>query len=261
MKKMLTGSLVMVVLFATANAFADDPNAGKLTTKGYVDAGLDYLYQTKQDKITSQSKLDSDLVDDTNSTTHKFVSQSEKTQITTNATDIGTLQTTIGTAGTGGAVGTGLVGRIETLEQSSTPGAISGLQSDVADLQSDVSDLQTAVGAVGTGGAASTGMVKDIEDLQDDVSDLQGDVTQLQTDVQAKQDTIDSNNKLDADLVDDTNSTHKFITAADKTKLDNLDEYVAGDGITITDSAGADLGKKVISVDSVSTWVNPWVTP
>ena len=40
-----------------------------------------------QTEITSQNKLSSDLVDDTNNS-HKFVTASEKTQITTNANDI-----------------------------------------------------------------------------------------------------------------------------------------------------------------------------
>lgn len=55
--------------------------------QGYV---LKALIDTKQDIIDNSHKLDADLVDDTNST-HKFVSASEKEQITTNQNNIATL--------------------------------------------------------------------------------------------------------------------------------------------------------------------------
>ena len=40
-----------------------------------------------------------------------------------------------------------------------------------------------------------------------------------------KQNTIDSSHKLDADLVDDTTSTNKFVTASDKTTWDNKSDF------------------------------------
>lgn len=42
------------------------------------------------------------------------------------------------------------------------------------------------------------------------------DILQMNTLLSGKQDVIDSSHKLDADLVDDTTSTHKFVTTADK---------------------------------------------
>lgn len=57
------------------NGTAWDVLAGTVDLSGY------------QTKIDSSHKLESDLVDDTNST-HKFVTSEEKTQISTNATDI-----------------------------------------------------------------------------------------------------------------------------------------------------------------------------
>lgn len=47
-----------------------------------------------QSEITSTNKLDADLVDDSTST-NKFVTSAQKTQISTNATNIGTIQTTL----------------------------------------------------------------------------------------------------------------------------------------------------------------------
>ena len=47
-----------------------------------------------QSEITSENPLDADLVDDTTSA-HKFVTNAQRTQIGTNATNIGTIQNTI----------------------------------------------------------------------------------------------------------------------------------------------------------------------
>lgn len=58
----------------------------------YTKAEADELYDEKQDEITATNKLDSDLVDD-NGQTNKFVTASEKAQITTNANNITDLQT------------------------------------------------------------------------------------------------------------------------------------------------------------------------
>lgn len=91
------------------------------------------------------------------------------------------------------------------------------------------------------------------------------------TDISGKQDVIDSSHKLDADLVDDTTSTNKFVTASDKStwsgKQDALvsgtniktinNESILGSGnITIqgggssyTAGEGIDITNDVISVD------------
>jgi hypothetical protein len=92
------------------------------------------------------------------------------------------------------------------------------------------------------------------------------------TDISGKQDVIDSSHKLDADLVDDTTSTNKFVTASDKAmwsgKQDALvsgtniktinNESILGSGnITIQGGGGSsytagdniDITNDVISVD------------
>ena len=60
-----------------------------------VDFSVADLISGLQSEITSNNKLNADLVDDTNST-HKFVTSAEKTQITTNANNITLLQQVIG---------------------------------------------------------------------------------------------------------------------------------------------------------------------
>lgn len=64
------------------------------TLKDFVENNIDGL----QEEITSENPLNADLVDDVAST-HKFVTSAEKTQITTNANNINTIQDTIDTYG------------------------------------------------------------------------------------------------------------------------------------------------------------------
>lgn len=59
-----------------------------------IDVPVGDLIAGLQTEITSTNKLDSDLVDDSTSA-HKFVTNAQRTQIGTNATNIGTIQTTI----------------------------------------------------------------------------------------------------------------------------------------------------------------------
>ena len=92
------------------------------------------------------------------------------------------------------------------------------------------------------------------------------------TDISGKQDVIDASHKLDADLVDDTTSTNKFVTASDKTTWNGKqDELVSGTsiktinnesilgsgnitiqggGTTYTAGEGIDITNDVISADT-----------
>ena len=60
----------------------------------------------------------------------------------------------------------------------------------------------------------------------------QSDLETLQTAVNGKQDKIDSTHKLDADLVDDSTSTNKFVTSAEKTKISNSADVTANNTFT-----------------------------
>ena len=58
------------------------------------------------------------------------------------------------------------------------------------------------------------------------------DLGTVVTDISGKQDVIDASHKLDADLVDDTTSTNKFVTASDKSTWNSKqDELVSGTNI------------------------------
>ena len=96
--------------------------------------------------------------------------------------------------------------------------------------------------------------------------------------VSGLQSEIDANNKLDADLVDDTNSTHKFVTTSEKStyagKQDALIAWtniqIAADGKTIsaTDTkynaaTSSDLWLVKLwsdTVQSVAAWTATWAT-
>ena len=144
MKRIVYGSIAVIALMATSGAFADD---NRLTTKDYVDSGLNYLYQRYEPVKTDVSSLKTTVGDST----------------TGLVKDVNDLKSQVS------ATTTGLLDRVTTLENNSSAGAVTQLQSDVADLQSDVSDLETLVGTQGDGTAQnpSTGLIKDIEDLQD----------------------------------------------------------------------------------------------
>lgn len=182
----------LAVLAMMATSAAFATPDNRLTTKDYVDDGLRYLYQRYEPVKT----------------------------------DVSSLKTTVGDS-TGG-----LVKRVTDLENNSSVGA-------VTQLQSDVSDLETLVGTQGDGTQQnpSTGLVADVEDLQDTVGDSTGGLVK---DVEDLKDTVgDSTDGLVKDVAD---------------LKDIAKEYVGGTGITITDGTGANAGKKVISADVVTTW-------
>ncbi len=52
MKKMVYGSIAVIALMATSGAFADD---NRLTTKDYVDAGLEYVYGVASNAASTAS--------------------------------------------------------------------------------------------------------------------------------------------------------------------------------------------------------------
>ena len=74
---------------------------------------------------------------------------------------------------------------------------------------------------------------------------MQDAYTKAETDniVSGLQPEINSSNKLDADLVDDSNSTHKFVSTTEK------NEWNAKQN-ALTQGSGIDITNNVISVDS-----------
>ena len=129
MKKGILYGLVVSASIFSIGAYADpvaDDNTSALTTKGYVDAGLKYVYDAINGDVTNIQTALSDgnggLV------------------------DVGDLATTVGATGTGGNPSTGLVGDVEELQGkigTATAGNVpgTGLTGRVEELESAVETL------------------------------------------------------------------------------------------------------------------------
>ena len=80
------------------------------------------------------------------------------------------------------------------------------------------------------------------------------DLGTVVTDISGKQDVIDASHKLDADLVDDTTSTNKFVTASDKTTWNGKqDELVSGTSIKTINNESI-LGSGNITISGGSSY-------
>jgi hypothetical protein len=140
-KSMVCGLMMSVSMFSIA-AYADnDDNA--LTTKKYVNDGLEFVY-----------KVANGVYDGTVKTLQNTVGTATvgNTPGTGLVGNVETLQSAVGTAGVGGAAGTGLTGAVETL-QSTVGDATTGLVKRVADLESS-NGYTAGTGVVVTPGAS-----------------------------------------------------------------------------------------------------------
>lgn len=167
-KRVLYGLMASVSMFSIA-AYADpapvaDASNSALTTKGYVDTGLKYVYDSIQGDVNN---VQGDITNLQNA-----LSDGNGGLI-----DVGDLQDAIGTAGVGNTPGTGLIGDVEAL-QDTIGDANGGLVKDVADNTSDISALETTVGD-NTGG-----LVKDVADLKTTVGDNTGGLVKRVNDLE-----------------------------------------------------------------------------
>ena len=114
--------------------------------------------------------------------------------------------------------------------------------------------LDSALGTVeGVVGNSTAGLVHDVAGLQEAIGTLPAN-TDIATELNGKQDTIDAQHKLDADLVDDSSSTNKFVTDTDVTNLATLATLFSG---YATCAAGAQSGHCVLSADANGmSWVD-----
>ena len=80
-------------------------------------------------------------------------------------------------------------------------------------------------------------------------------------DLSGKQDKITSTNKLDASLVDDSLSTNKFVTSADKTNWNGKQDLLtAGSGIDITNNViSADIPSEYVYCVEDNSQENPFI--
>jgi hypothetical protein len=117
----LIASMSMISAAASAAPVADDSTAS-LTTKGYVDAGLKYVYDAINGDVTNLQTALSDgnggLVDVGDLATTVGATGTGENPSTGLVGDVEELQDKIGTATAGNVPGTGLTGRVENLENA-----------------------------------------------------------------------------------------------------------------------------------------------
>ncbi len=160
-RKLLYGLVTSVSMFSIA-AYADpapDASSSALTTKGYVDTGLKYVYDAIKGDVTD---VQGDITN----------IQNALSDGNGGLVDVSALKDDIGTAGAGNTPGTGLIGDVEALQDTvgapasgNNPatgliGDVAALSDDVDDLADDVDDLKTAVGD------ANSGLIKKVNELE-----------------------------------------------------------------------------------------------
>lgn len=193
-----------------------------------------------QTEITSNNKLDADLVDDTNST-HKFTTASDisklagiedhanKTVVDPSITDGGTNPVT------GGSIYTALAGKLGTDTHYAGSSITGGSATSAAKLDNSKdagSATQPVYFSSGVPTATTYSLAKTVpaDAVFTDTTYESKAAASGGTDVSLvttgdkyiwnnKQNTIDANNKLSADLVDDANTAHKFATAAQLSQI------------------------------------------
>jgi hypothetical protein len=116
----------------------------------YTKTRTDELLGTKQNTISSNNKLASDLVDDTNQT-NKFVTSTEKTQITTNQTDIANIKDG-NTLDSFGDVETALNSKLDTSKIKTTTNTTQGNVYDVTYINIMIGDLENILETLDVGG-------------------------------------------------------------------------------------------------------------
>ena len=252
MKKMITGSLAVAALMATSSAFAAVTN-DSLTTKGYVDAGLDYLYQHKQDKLKNNASTPADI----------------------NAT----VKTSVATTG---ASDTHLV------TEKAVRDAITNAAYDDTNLSGRVTTLETAVNGDGT--TANPGLLSDVADLQEAVNGdgttpgLSQQIADKQAQLTNGTDDMAATVKTTVGDATGTNAASDTALVTEKAVRDAIDAAVLSAG-TVSAGSGVTVSGNTVSVAGLSSttgsdnkmyilknnraeelsvadiWSNPWVTP
>lgn len=197
-----------------------------------------------QQEITSQNKLDSDLVDDTNQT-NKFVTSVDKTNWN-NKVDKNVNNLTYYTLKTD-------TGSLIDLEINSSTYVVTLMLKDIDGNVISTDTIDLPLESVVVNGSFDSVNKKIILTLQNGntveipVGDL---VAGLQTE-------ITSQNKLASDLVDDSNSGNKFVTTSEKQTWNNkLDQEDLADYVKNTDYATSSKGGTIKADNDYGFGVN-----
>ncbi len=168
-KRVLYSLLTSLAVFSTA-AYAEDAPTSALTTKGYVDSGLKYVYDSIKDEVTDVQGDITNL-------------QTALSDGNGGLIDVSDLQDTIGTATNGNTPGTGLIGDIEDLQDA--VGTAGNGNTPGTGLTGDIEALQDTIGTAGSGNTPGTGLTGDIEALQDTIGDANGGLVKRVNDLES----------------------------------------------------------------------------
>lgn len=211
-----TADLAKPISTATQTALNTKANAVDVYTKAETDALIDDI-----DVPTSLA----DLTDDS---THRLVTDAEKTKLD----GLANIK----------SVGVGLSLDDETGELTATGGGTGGTTN-----YNDLSNKPQINSVALSGNKTSTDLgLANASDIPTTLAELSGDSThRVVTDSEksawnGKQDAIDSNHKLDADLVDDSNSTNKFNVQANWTESNSSSPSFIQNKPTIPSAGSSD---------------------
>lgn len=211
-----TADLAKPISTATQTALNTKANAVDVYTKAETDALIDDI-----DVPTSLA----DLTDDS---THRLVTDAEKTKLD----GLANIK----------SVGVGLSLDDETGELTATGGGTGGTTN-----YNDLSNKPQINNVALSGNKTSSDLgLANASDIPTTLAELSGDSThRVVTDSEksawnGKQDAIDSNHKLDADLVDDSNSTNKFNVQANWTESNSSSPSFIQNKPTIPSAGSSD---------------------
>lgn len=139
-KTILFGATLSVLISSAAFAAGE----ADLTTRGYVDGGLSFVYQKA-------------AAADAKAAAAQTTATEAQNAATAAQGDVDSLKTVVGAAADGQNAATGLVGKVAGLETVVGATANDGLRATVGTLQNDVTDLKTNVSTLQAASKTYTG--------------------------------------------------------------------------------------------------------
>lgn len=155
-----------------------------------------------------------------------------------------------GTTKQGSRLDVGTSGMYYTKTNNTNPSARMLPENEIA----TKGDITSAVNSAMGGSVGDMDNLHDTDTNFDSPADVVEALNDLDDAINTKQDEITQNNMLDADLVDDSTSTNKFVTASDVGNLETLATLISG---YATCAAGSQSGRCVLSAStSGMEWVD-----